>query len=205
VYHSADAYNQLDALKQYSYQIPLASQSIYQLQIRHEEEVNKLSRSVTKDVLGDVIGKYERFAPSDRAYFDVGDGSVAVAIASTEHIFVTWNGASIFTVNIMTNGEKYGKQYHGEEEHMILLDHQEIIDMMKRKLPVSTVISLREHMPRGANRVVNFKYDIDATIGCADHYEMCKEFAQDGKCDKKKHQPWMHQYCAMSCETCDKM
>ena len=209
VYHSPSAYDRTDAMRQYTRQMPLASQSIYQFEVTNEEETKQLSRSHTEELLDFVIGEYQRFASSERVYFEVGDGSVAVALAPDGHIFVTWNGAALFTVNVLTDGEKYGKLYGGEYEEapdMVLLDHKaEVADVFMRKLPSSTVVASREQMPRGANRVVNFNFDIHATPGCADYYEFCKGSAEDGNCDNEEHRPWMHQYCALSCGTCDEM
>mmetsp|Transcript_27268 Transcript_27268/g.35138 ORF Transcript_27268/g.35138 Transcript_27268/m.35138 type:complete len:103 (+) Transcript_27268:1-309(+) len=93
-----------------------------------------------------------------------------------------------------------------EQARMVLVDHKkDVVDVFMNKLPSSTAVAAQEQMPRGANRVVNFKYDIDASPGCADHYELCKAFARNGSCDKKKHQSWMHQYCSLSCRACDKL
>jgi len=207
VFHSAHAYNQLEAMKQYTHQTPLASQSIYQLKVGDQLG---MERSVTKNLLDSVIEKSDHFASSSRVYHEVGNGSVAAALQVSGHIIITWNGASILTINILTEGENYGKQHQVEGlVHMVLLDHDEMIEIMKSQLHPSTAVSSREHMPRGTNRVVNFKHDMEVTSGCADHYELCKDFAQDGECDEmhhdeQKHHRWMLKFCAMSCDAlCD--
>ena len=203
LYHSASAYDQLAALEQYTKQTPLASQSIYQLEVTGGDDVQKLSPSFAKEVLDLVSEGSEYFATSDRRYFDVGDGSVAVALTSTGHIIVTWNGAGLYTINILTEGEKYERVKSNGEATMVLTYHKrQVVDVVLSKLPASTTIIAQEQMPRGANKVVNFKYDIDAVDGCADHYEICKRFAKNGRCDAKKYQPWMNQYCSLSCGVC---
>jgi len=112
VYHSANAYNQLKGLVQYSNQPPLASQSIYQLEEVNPGVMKKLSRCFARDVvLADVITGSQCFAKSSLAYFEVGQGSVATALAATGHIVVTWDGAGLITMNILTIGEeKYMKK-----------------------------------------------------------------------------------------------
>ena len=90
---------------------------------------------------------------------------------------------------------------------MVLLDHHEIVvELIMNKLPSSTIVASREHLPRGVNRVVNFKYDIEVSQpGCADYYESCTDLANNGKCESGKYIEWMHHYCAMSCDKCDEM
>merc|ERR1712194_958791 len=140
-----------------------ASQSIYQLEVKSEDEIKQLSPGVAKEVLDIILGEFERFTSTDRIYYEVGDGSVAVGVSSVGHIFITWNGSGIFTVNVLTEGEKYeilhikGKT---KQAHLILQDHKAIVDAIQSKIPVSTVVAAREQMPRGANHVVNFKYDL---------------------------------------------
>ena len=163
VYHQQSAYDQVESTKQYSNQIPLASQSIYQLEVKSEGEIKQLYPGVAKEVLDVILGEFERFASSDRIYYEVGDGSVAVAVSSMGHIFITWNGSGIFTVNILTEGEKYEIlhiQRKAKQAHLILKDHKAIVDAVQSKISVSTVVAAREQMPRGANNVVNFKYDL---------------------------------------------
>ena len=163
VYHQQSAYDEVESTKQYSNQIPLASQSIYQLEVKSEGEIKQLYPGVAKEVLDVILGEFERFASSDRIYYEVGDGSVAVAVSSMGHIFITWNGSGIFTVNILTEGEKYEIlqiQRKTKQAHLILKDHKAIVDAVQSKISVSTVVAAREQMPRGANNVVNFKYDL---------------------------------------------
>jgi len=205
-HYSADEYNQIDAMKQYSYQQPLAAQSIYQL---HISDHNDYSNSVN-ELMSVVTEKSNAFAESTQNDYSVGDGAVAVAISSTGHLIITWNGASVYTINILTEEENYGSQKkRGREGEniMVLLDHHEIVvELIMNKLPSSTIVASSEHMPRGVNRVVNFKYDIEVSQpGCADYYESCTDLATNGKCESGKYIEWMHHYCAMSCDKCDEM
>mmetsp|Transcript_1085 Transcript_1085/g.2350 ORF Transcript_1085/g.2350 Transcript_1085/m.2350 type:complete len:531 (-) Transcript_1085:58-1650(-) len=204
----APQYAPLEAMKQYVNQMPMASQSIYQLDVTNVEDIKTLSRTFSKEILDSITGKSQRFASSQDAYFEAGDGSVAVISSSSGHIFITWNGAGLFTINILTDGEQYEKVHRGNGlgPDMVLVDHKtEIIDVFMSKLPASTVIAVREQMPRGANRVVNFQSDMSGTPGCADYYQFCNDFARDGDCNKKEDKQWMRENCALSCGTCDKM
>jgi hypothetical protein len=95
---------------------------------------------------------------------------------------------------------------NAEVPDMILSVHKnEIVDLFLSKLPPSAKVSVREQMPRGSNRVVNFKRDINAIPNCTDHFVLCMDFAKDGECDDEEEKAWMHKYCSLSCGTCDKM
>jgi hypothetical protein len=88
---------------------------------------------------------------------------------------------------------------------MWIADHKnDIVDAFLSKMPASTVIAGREQMPRGANRVVNFKRDIKAIPGCTDQLDLCANFVKDGYCHDVKKGDWMKENCALSCGTCDK-
>lgn len=159
-----------------------------------------------------IIGTSSRYASPERVDFnaEVGDGSLSAVIVSDGHVIVTWDGAGRVTLNVMTVGEKYDPVLYGdytdEVSDMVLAEHKtDIVDIFLSKLPASTTVDMRDQMPRGINRVVNFKYDINAVPGCADHYDLCMEFAEDGDCDDEEEQPWMQRYCALSCGACEEM
>eukprot|EP00984_Skeletonema_dohrnii_P028193 scaffold18090_cov82-Skeletonema_dohrnii-CCMP3373.AAC.3 len=59
-------------------------------------------------------------------------------------------------------------------------------------------------MPRGANRVVNFKRDSRAIPGCTDQLDLFSNFVNDGDCDDATKGDWMKENCSLSCGTCDK-
>jgi len=88
---------------------------------------------------------------------------------------------------------------------MVLTDHKvDVVDVFMSKLPAAANTG-REQMPRGSNRVVNFKKDINAIPDCTDHFDMCLEFSKDGDCDDDEDGEWMHRFCSLSCGTCEKM
>ena len=187
--HSADTYDQSDAYDQYINQKPSASQSIYQIS-------TQLETSDTKNLLAVATNGIDL---SSQTYYEVGNGSVAAAAWEDGRTVISWDGFSTLTVNIMTAGETYGKQRRGELDYLVLLDHDEMVERIKSNLSTSSVAS-REHMPRGSNRVVNFKHDVK-DAGCADYYESCKALAGDGKCQSLKT-AWKNKFCALSCGSC---
>jgi len=210
--YAPNSYSERDALRQYTYQSPLASQSVYQLQVQNANEAKTISSGLIKDALDVIIGTSSRYASPERVDFnaEVGDGSLSAVIVSDGHVIVTWDGAGRVTLNVMTVGEKYDPVLYGdytdEVSDMVLAEHKtDIVDIFLSKLPASTTVDMRDQMPRGINRVVNFKYDINAVPGCADHYDLCMEFAEDGDCDDEEEQPWMQRYCALSCGACEEM
>lgn len=111
------------------------------------------------------------------------------------------------TLNTYTLGEQYEPvPPEAEVPDMVLSGHKtKSVDAFLKMLPKSTSVTGREQMPRGSNRTVNFKKDINAIPNCTDHYVLCMDFAKDGECDDDEEQPWMHKYCSLSCGTCDKM
>ena len=206
-HYPANAYDERDALKQYTNQMPLASQSLYQLEVSDEADVKALSAKVINDAFDAVLAS--KFAGAKRVTFDkeIGDGSVSAALLAAGHFIVTWDGSGRLTLNTMTLDEQYEAiPPKAEVPDMILSGHKnEVIDLFLSKLPPSAKVSVREQMPRGSNRVVNFKRDINAIPNCTDHFDLCMDFAKDGECDDEDEQDWMHKYCSLSCGTCDKM
>lgn len=207
-HYPANAYDEKDALRQYTFQVPLASQSIYHLEVSNEDDAKSLSAELVKTAFEAVLGK-PRFENAKRVEFndEIGDGTLNAAILADAHVIVTWDGASRITLNTLTLGEKYELVPPNDPvPDTVLVEHKsDVVDVFMSKLPKSTSVSGREQMPRGTNRTVNFKKDINAIPGCTDHYDLCVDFAKDGDCDDDEEQPWMHKYCALSCGTCEKM
>jgi S-adenosylmethionine/arginine decarboxylase-like enzyme len=214
VHHQANSYDERDALRQYTNQIPLASQSLYHFEVGNDAEVKTMTAKLIKDSIDALIAKSSnfvfaknpKFAGAKRVDFSIGDGAVSAAIVAGGHIIVTWDGAGRMTLNILTFGEKYELvPPTAEVPDTILTEHKtEIVDLFLSNLPASTVVAGREQMPRGANRVVNFKRDIKAIPGCTDHLDLCEGFAKNGDCDDKQKGDWMKEYCSLSCGSCDK-
>lgn len=208
-HYPPNAYDERDSLKQYTNQVPLASQSLYQLEVSDPADIKKLSSKVIKDALEAVVKSNPGFAGAKRVDFDkeIGDGSVSAAILAAGHFIVTWDGAGRLTLNTLTLGEQYEPfPPNAEVPDMVLSGHKSgVVDVFLKKLPPSAKVAVREQMPRGSNRVVNFKKDINAIPNCADHFDLCIDFSKDGECDDEEEQPWMHKYCSLSCGTCDKM
>ncbi|KAL9190635.1 hypothetical protein ACHAXT_000341 [Thalassiosira profunda] len=208
-HYPPNAYDERDAIKQYTNQVPLASQSLYQLEVG-EADVKKVSAKMIKEALEAVVSSNQKaWGAAKRVDYstEIGDGSVSAAIMAAAHVIVTWDGAGRLTLNSFTVGEKYDPvPPNAEVPDMVLAGHKdEVISVFMSKLPASTTVSVREQMPRGANRTVNFKKDINAIPNCTDHYDLCMDFAKEGECDDEEEQPWMHKYCSLSCGTCDLM
>ena len=205
-HYPANAYDERDALKQYTNQKPVAATSLYHFDI-DAKSVNTMSTKLIKETLDFVLAKNPKFAGAKRVDFTdaIGDGAVSAAIVAGGHIIVIWDGASKVTFNILTPGEQYEPSTNTEVPDMVLTDHKvDVIDVFMSKLPAAANTG-REQMPRGSNRVVNFKKDINAIPDCTDHFDMCLEFSKDGDCDDDEDGEWMHRFCSLSCGTCEKM
>jgi len=222
-HYDHSSYDERDALRQYTNQVPLASQSLYHFEVGKDDDVNSLTAILVKDVLDFVLANNAKFgggkfAGAKRVDFsdEIGDGCVSAAIAPNGHLIATWDGAGRITLNILTHGEEYevvpptaleifpnALPPDVEIPTTILTDHKnDIVDAFLSKMPASTVIAGREQMPRGANRVVNFKRDIKAIPGCTDQLDLCANFVKDGYCHDVKKGDWMKENCALSCGTC---
>ena len=208
-HYPPNAYDERDAFKQYTNQIPLASQSLYQLEVTDEGDIKSLSAKTIKAALEAVVKSNSIFSGAKRVDYtkEIGDGSVNAAILAAGHIIVTWDGAGRLTLNTMTVDEQYEPvPPNAEVPDMVLTSHKtDIVDVFMSKLPGSATVAVREQMPRGSNRTVNFRKDINAIPNCTDHYDLCMDFSKEGECDDEEEQPWMHKYCSLSCGTCDKM
>lgn len=207
-HYPPNAYDERDAFRQYTNQVPLASQSLYQIEVA-AADAKKLSAKVIKDAVEAVVEANPKFGGAKRVDYsdEIGDGSVSAAVIAAGHFVVTWDGATKLTLNTLTLGEQYEAiPPNAEVPDMVLSGHKDqIVDVFLSGLPPSAKVAVREQMPRGSNRTVNFKKDINAVPNCTDHYDLCADFAKDGECDDEEEQPWMHKYCSLSCGTCDKM
>jgi spermidine synthase len=219
------SYDERDALRQYTNQIPLASQSLYHFEVGKDEDINTITPTLVKDTLDFVLANNSRFGAGKLAGAklvdfsdEIGDGCVIAAIVPDGHLIVTWDGASRMTLNILTHGEQYEilpaeameifpdpLPPEVEVPTSILTEHKNgFVDAFMSKMPVSLVVAGREQMPRGANRVVNFKRDISAIPGCTDQLDLCMNFVKDGDCEDARKGDWMKENCALSCGTCEK-
>ncbi|KAL7453284.1 hypothetical protein ACHAWC_007404 [Mediolabrus comicus] len=203
-HYQHNAYDERDALRQYTNQTPLASQSLYHFEVKKEKDVKKMTAELVKEAIDFVVAENYELAGAKRVDFSdkIGDGAISAAILPDGHVIATWDGAGRMTLNILTLGEKYELvPPTAEVPDTILIEHKKgIVDVLMKKLPKSTVVAGREQMPRGANRVVNFKRDIKAVPNCTDQLDLCEDFAEEGKCNSD----WMKENCSLSCGSCDK-
>ena len=91
---------------------------------------------------------------------EVGTGAVSAVLSAAAHLIVIWDGAGRLTVNTLTDGESYDPVVIKDPAvpDMQLSNHKtKIVDALILRLPLSTGVSVREQMPRGANKTVNFK------------------------------------------------
>lgn len=203
-----NAYDERDAFLQYTNQVPLASQSLYQIEVADAADVATLSAAAVAQALDAVVADGPGLAGAVRADYAaaVGDGAVAVALLAAAHVVVTWDGGARLTLNVLTLGERYDPTPpDAEVPDMVLAHKADVVDAFLARLPASAGVAVREQMPRGSNRVVNFRTDINAVPDCTDHFVLCADFARDGECDEDDEMVWMQKYCALSCGTCDKM
>ncbi|KAL7544840.1 hypothetical protein ACHAWF_008200 [Thalassiosira exigua] len=209
-----NAYDERDSFRQYTNQKPFASQSLYQIDV-DEADAKKLSPEVIKNAMEAVIKANSNFSGAKRVDYstEIGDGSVSAAIRGEGHIIAIWDGKSRLTLNTLTHGEQYDpvpeKPTKVLASDMVLTWHKnQIVDLFIQGLQSSASVAVREQMPRGSNRVVNFRKDINAIPNCANHFDLCEDFAEEGECDddsEESDKEWMHKYCSLNCGTCGLM
>ena len=185
--YNLEDYDSAPALDQFSRQIPLGSQSIFQLV--YSSETKELDASSLYDAVGFSVRRMFEMKVIE-IIEEISDGVLIIALFEEGHVILSWGGAERVDINIFTFNED--------------INHEgSIIESIKKIIPDLSVILLDEQ-PRGVERVVNFSKHLDEkrTPGCWDMYDMCKVFASENKCSEGDHQEFMHLYCHKSCGIC---
>ncbi len=192
-YFNRSHYDSLPGLDQFSRQMPLGSQTIFQYENptsnawstkRMSQKISKVFKNSVKEFFE--IVEYQRFS-------DLGDGVLIIIILQEGHAILQWDGFSHIDLNVFTYDED--------------IDHESLGNSIMQSIPGFS-LSLKDEQPRGVSRVVNFKRDIGArTPGCWDVYVICKAYEKNGYCDVEHRESWMHedwmlQNCRKSCGKC---
>ena len=146
---SPDAYDAGPAEDQYSKQRPLGDQLILQLHVKnnHTDMAAKLQYALKSSL------EKAGFTNSRSQEFDeVGDGVVFVAVSLEGSALVVWDGDSRVDINLFV--------FESERADMF-------VKRFKKKLKraqVEAEVLLRDELPRGTGRVINFRKDIEAKL-----------------------------------------
>lgn len=180
-------------LEQFASQTSLGRHIIFQLHM--EDDGALISSSHIRDALQSTIESLE-FEIIEMESFsgEFGEGSLAVATLTEGNVNVIWGGENHVDVSLFT---------HDESVALANKFLKSFIDAF----PIPINMSLRDDMPRGFNRVINFKTDLsyvrDASQTssgkdrCKDKDANCKEWAEDGQC--LTNAKYMLSHCNESC------
>jgi len=146
---TTDAYDKVIPFAQWSSQVPLQFQTIYQLERPSKDTSEPLSAIKIKDVFEKALS--ESSAPGTHQVHEIsnlGDGSVMIALWTGGRAIVLWDGRDHIDVNLCSptdNGKRKQNKF---------------IEDFKRLIP-SLSIALQDFLPRGYGKVVNFLHDTE--------------------------------------------
>ena len=151
-----------DGFKQYYEQQPLARHTIFQM-----EEADEKTFEFSRDTLNVVLSKSLEAALFEctTTYSIVGMGEGLVMLCMNPYkgtVVMVWDGRKHVDISMYLTGNQIGET----EKFMGALLH-----FTERNLKVA----LRDDMPRGINRVINFKEDLRTPEELAEFYEKLHE------------------------------
>eukprot|EP00978_Attheya_sp_CCMP212_P040793 scaffold226343_cov56-Attheya_sp.AAC.2 len=179
-----DDYETIPGLIQFSNQLPLGLQSIYQFQYTGTSPltVTKLDRALER-----VLSEMDLSVSASAISNESGDGALIMSALKEGHAIVLWDGGTFVDTNLFTYDQT--------------IQHEDVFAEKFMKYVGDLKYVLRDEMPRGTGHVVNLMKDIGTrTPGCYDLYQFCSIYAESGNCVKDKL--WMESNCMKSCGLC---
>jgi len=183
-YGTMDDYETVPGLIQFSNQLPLGFQSIYQFEYKKKAP---LSATKFKGILERILAEMNLSVTASAISSESGDGSLIAFTLKAGHAIVLWDGGTHVDTNLFTYDETIQHKDVFAEKFMEYVEGLEYV--------------LRDEMPRGTGHVVNSMDEIGTrTPGCYDLYQFCAIYAERGNCVKEKS--WMESNCMKSCGLC---
>jgi hypothetical protein len=146
-----DAYDHRDAYDQWYSQQPEGYQTVFQLQAQFQKRKGykqvMLTRAKVKELLGKALVA-TGIETTPEEFADLGDGSAIVATWSGGNVIVLWDGRDFIGINLF-----------------LYQENVEFASSFKDEFIGGNVkLALRDEMPRGHGRVVNFKKDLEPRL-----------------------------------------
>eukprot|EP00978_Attheya_sp_CCMP212_P023713 scaffold73107_cov63-Attheya_sp.AAC.1 len=179
-----DDYETIPGLIQFSNQLPLGLQSIYQFKYTGASPltVTKLDRALER-----VLSEMDLSVSASAISNESGDGALIMSALKEGHAIVLWDGGTFVDTNLFTFDQA--------------IQHEDVFAEKFMKYVGDLKYVLRDEMPRGTGHVVNLMKDIGTpTPGCYDLYQWCSVYSESGNCVKDKL--WMESNCMKSCGLC---
>ena len=190
-------YDTESALQQYSEQVPLGYQSVFQFgkAENHEETDDKKGLSFDT-ILTAFESSMKQMSPepTESVSGSIGDGLLAFTYFEQGHAVVIWDGKDRVDLIVFT--------YENDETSNLY--HKEDIAIPFGDQLVGMNLLLVDEQPRGIKHVVNMIDDINVQKeGCWNKYHQCDYFRSVGNCaSDTEFFDWMRDNCAMSCGFC---
>jgi hypothetical protein len=151
-------YDTEEGYKQYYEQQPLARHTVFQL-----EEADKMTFEFSMDALNTAVSKSLEAAlfecTTKHSLVGMGEGAVMVCLNPYKgSVVMVWDGRKHVDISLYLTGNQVGEA----EKFMGAFYH-----FTERKLKVA----LRDDMPRGTNRVINFREDMKTPEELSAFYE----------------------------------
>eukprot|EP00978_Attheya_sp_CCMP212_P037929 scaffold183121_cov61-Attheya_sp.AAC.2 len=179
-----DDYETIPGLIQFSNQLPLGLQSIYQFQYTG---TSPLTVTQLEHALQRVLSEMDLSVSASVISSESGRGALIMSALKEGHAIVLWDGGTFVDTNLFTYDQN--------------IQHEDVFGKKFRKYVGDLKYVLRDEMPRGTGHVVNLMTDIGTwTPGCYDLYQRCSMYAENGNCVKDKL--WMESNCMKSCGLC---
>jgi hypothetical protein len=179
-----DDYETIPGLIQFSNQLPLGLQSIYQFQYTGTP---LLTVTQLEHALERVLSEMNLAVSASGISSESGDGALIISALKEGHAIVLWDGGTFVDTNLFTHDQT--------------IQHKDVFAEKFMKYVGYLNYVLRDEMPRGTGHVVNLMKDIGTwTPGCYDLYQWCSIYAESGNCVTEKS--WMENNCMKSCGLC---
>jgi len=139
-------YDQQGPYEQWLSQQPMGHQVVEQFEVNDEFKPSNVAKSI-KTILGGTLRASNIQTTEDvQEFAELGDGSVLVAVWAGGSAIVTWDGRTHVGINLFTENEtfEFAKNF--------------VDTFLNRTTWLS--VTLRDEMPRGYGRVVNFAKDM---------------------------------------------
>ena len=189
-------YDTDSALQQYSEQVPLGYQSVFQFGKGKDQEETDDNKGLSFDtILTSFESSLKQMSVEQTESFSesIGDGLLAYTYFEQGHAVVIWDGKDRVDFVVFTyENDATFSLYHKED---FAIPFGELVGMD---------LLLVDEQPRGVKHVVNLLDDIDVQKeGCWNKYHQCDYFQSVGNCaSDSEFFVWMKDNCAMSCGFC---
>ncbi|KAL7581101.1 hypothetical protein ACA910_005902 [Epithemia clementina (nom. ined.)] len=144
-FFNATDYDRTEPYKQWSSQMPVGYQNIFQLELKEDRKARTISCDIVRSLLDGALAT-NRIDSSSEEFLDLGEGCVFDVIWAGGSAVVLFNGRDHVDINLFTYAEDTAFA-------------QRFADAFTKSSLLA--VALRDEMPRGYGRVVNFLKEVE--------------------------------------------